>query len=854
MKPLTLYLTNFKSYSQDAPILDFNLFDVALITGENGYGKSSLADAIAWCVWGQCKGMDARGGVDDLVRTGADEMEVVFSFEEEGNIYKIVRKRDKRRGQSALDFMIKSGDGFVPISGNRIGETQQKIQEVIKLDYDTYLCTGYLSQGKADLFAIKKPSERKEILAEILNLSAYEKLERKALDKKNQTQNRLDWLERELNILEQTIGGKDRVAAQIEEMRGTLGSLQEKEATFRERLAGLYHNRQEKEAIRKKVEDYENVIHREQKEIESLKKDKTNLEKRLDGYAKVLERELEIVEDYHRLRQLEQQAGVLAHKFQLTAELVQRRERLEGDMRVREQDMNHRIKMIQREMSQQRAKMDQEERLRQQWELIEKDLEKFNALEEESGKLEEDLTDLTQDMANLTAKENTLNKQLNEVRERYNTLQNAEFQCPTCGKPLEGHHKNELMEEMTQQAKSIKQWMEENRAAIAELQKQRKHKESRIRNIRTKMRGRGKLEGQAALVTRQLEEVLEAGQKMKDLTQQLLPLTEQLESKSYLQDLTQQLEELQQDMVRIGYKPQVHRTVQEQIKKLHKTPREWESVQKARAQMASDSESLERVIRFIGDRKKHLKEVEGLIQDLKKAAEDLPNILLEITRLEEIMQGLQGDIRSMEARRGALEERWSKIRSAEEDKQQKKHEQKELCRQLEVFKALALIYGKRGIQAAIIENAIPELQDEANRILAKITDGRLVVEFLTQRDTKTGNIMETLDIKISDGMDTRKYETYSGGEEFRINFAIRIALAKILANRAGANLRMLILDEGFGALDEQGRERLVEVINAIRDEFDKILVITHIPELKDSFPVQIEVFKTSAGSAFKMVG
>jgi exonuclease SbcC len=114
--------------------------------------------------------------------------------------------------------------------------------------------------------------------------------------------------------------------------------------------------------------------------------------------------------------------------------------------------------------------------------------------------------------------------------------------------------------------------------------------------------------------------------------------------------------------------------------------------------------------------------------------------------------------------------------------------------------------------------------------------------------------METLDIKISDGMDTRKYETYSGGEEFRINFAIRIALAKILANRAGANMRMLILDEGFGVLDEQGRERLVEVINAIRDEFDKILVITHVRELKDSFPVQIEVVKTPSGSTFEIVG
>ncbi len=176
MKPLKLYMRNFKSYGEETPVFDFEAFDIVLLTGENGNGKSSIADAIAWCIWGQCKGMTGRGGMDDLVRTGADEMEVSLIFEEDGNQYKVIRKRDKRRGQSALDLFIEDGGEFIPISGNRIDETQSKIQSLIKLDYDTYLCTAYLSQGKADMFATKKPNERKEVLAEILNLSSYDKL------------------------------------------------------------------------------------------------------------------------------------------------------------------------------------------------------------------------------------------------------------------------------------------------------------------------------------------------------------------------------------------------------------------------------------------------------------------------------------------------------------------------------------------------------------------------------------------------------------------------------------------------------------------------------------------------------
>ena len=105
---------------------------------------------------------------------------------------------------------------------------------------------------------------------------------------------------------------------------------------------------------------------------------------------------------------------------------------------------------------------------------------------------------------------------------------------------------------------------------------------------------------------------------------------------------------------------------------------------------------------------------------------------------------------------------------------------------------------------------------------------------------------------ISDELGTRPYELYSGGEAFRINFAIRIALSRLLARRAGAQLRSLFIDEGFGTQDARGREQLVAAINSIQDDFDRILVITHIDELKDAFPARIEVTKTPQGSHFTL--
>jgi exonuclease SbcC len=183
-------------------------------------------------------------------------------------------------------------------------------------------------------------------------------------------------------------------------------------------------------------------------------------------------------------------------------------------------------------------------------------------------------------------------------------------------------------------------------------------------------------------------------------------------------------------------------------------------------------------------------------------------------------------------RRGELEDKLQQVREA-----------------LGLYRELQVAFGKKGIQALLIESAIPEIEDEANKLLARMTDSRMHVRFETQREAKTGDsTIETLDIRISDEMGSRDYELYSGGEAFRVNFAVRVALSKVLARRAGARLQTLVMDEGFGTQDVQGRERLVEAINAIQDDFEKIIVITHIDELKDAFPVRIEIWKTADGS------
>jgi exonuclease SbcC len=224
-----------------------------------------------------------------------------------------------------------------------------------------------------------------------------------------------------------------------------------------------------------------------------------------------------------------------------------------------------------------------------------------------------------------------------------------------------------------------------------------------------------------------------------------------------------------------------------------------------------------------------------LVQRLNQASAEVDRLLREDRfardKVAAVNQQLN-HIANQAKQRGEIEQQLEKVREL-----------------MGLYRELQTAFGKKGLQALLIESAIPEVEDEANRLLSRMTDGRMHLRFETQREAKSGDsTIETLDIRIADEIGTRDYEMYSGGEAFRVNFAIRVAMSKVLARRAGARLQTLVIDEGFGTQDGPGRERLVEAINTIQDDFEKIIVITHIDELKDAFPVRIDVWKTSEGS------
>ena len=160
---------------------------------------------------------------------------------------------------------------------------------------------------------------------------------------------------------------------------------------------------------------------------------------------------------------------------------------------------------------------------------------------------------------------------------------------------------------------------------------------------------------------------------------------------------------------------------------------------------------------------------------------------------------------------------------------------------------------KSGVPSLIVENAIPELESTANKILENMLEGRLQVRLNTQEETKTTkNMKEVLSITVLDNGFERRYETYSGAEKFVVDLAIRIAMSKFLAHRAGASVQLFVLDEGLSCADNKNREEIINAIRAVSNEFSKVLFITHIEELKDALDQKIIVTKNSEGSHIRV--
>lgn len=350
-------------------------------------------------------------------------------------------------------------------------------------------------------------------------------------------------------------------------------------------------------------------------------------------------------------------------------------------------------------------------------------------------------------------------------------------------------------------------------------------------------------------VTKRLSELRSCPTCLRPLPKaEAIKIIKQLEQE-FAKNTGSKLAELKATLVKLGFSQEQYAKLQFQHRELEGAIDEMQQLKIAQAKISEKQQFVTKLETQLVAQTRALAEITASGRKLKleqvKFEQAAKMYTQEKTRLDE----LQAQKSELERLLGGLGQQLKQLKEQEIRSKELEKELVKLQQEAQGWQTLALAFSKRGIPAMIIEQSLPAIEQEANVILGRLSDGRLRVKFETQRAKKTGEeLIETLDIIVADELGERAYEMYSGGEGFRINFAIRVAISKLLSMRAGAKLKFLVVDEGFGMLDQAGQQDIIAAINAVRQDFAKVMVVSHIESVKDAFQTRIEVSKGAGGS------
>jgi exonuclease SbcC len=826
MIPVRLHLHNFLCYRQ-VPPLDLKGIHLACLAGDNGSGKSALLDAMTWALWGKAR---ARRD-DELIHHGQTEMEVELEFLLGGSRYRVIRKRSSRRsGQSGFELQgwDESQGRFRSLTEPTIRATQARINGLLRMDYETFINSAFLLQGRADEFTTKPPGERKRILGEILGLDLFDDLESQARAKARQSKEeseriavRLAEMDDELALRATYEADLARAQADVDHLAGQLHQAEKERDLLRERQRTL-------ELQQEQVADLEARLQQGQGELAEIELNINQYQVRLAEDEALVARRDEIERGAADYRAARQEVDALSAKAAQLVTLQQRHGELRAAVADARRVLESERDAVTRRLDELLAQAEQISALCADVEEVRAQLAHLAEREARQQECRGEQERLVAEMAALETRNQQLKADMEPLKERLDDLEAAEAICPLCQQPLSDEHRDHIVDEFQRQGKEMGDAYRDNLARGREIQARREALAQEIDAITAELCPRAGLHNREGALSRSLADAETAAAALTDERSRLTALERRLDAGDFAAAEQDALHQVLADLDALGYDAQAHEAVQARLVALADLESEKARLDLALARREETLTALaDLYIRqerwqatLAADREKRDR-LAIKVEDLVAVGHQLAEAQV---RLDEVQ------VRERRARDQvvAAQQRLDHCDYLARQREEKLSAQQKAAAEQAIYEELGLAFGKRGVQALIIENAIPEIEDEANRLLARMTGGRMSVHFETQRQTLKGETRETLDIHISDEQGIRNYDLYSGGEKFRVNFAVRIALSKLLAHRAGASLQTLVIDEGFGSQDAEGRARLVEAINAVRDDFGRILVITHI--------------------------
>lgn len=900
MIPQKLQIKNFLSYGPNLQTIDFTNYGLICLSGKNGHGKSALLDAMTWALWGQARKIAGATKADQgLLRLGQTQMLVVFDFLFGGKTYRIRREYMETYGKpvNILEFGMvdEQTDTLIPLTDKTIRATQEKIEQTLRIDFESFSNSAFLRQGSSNEFSKKSPKDRKQILATILGLDQYEVIRKLAQEKTKEAQSKMAILTTLQEKRTEELTAQEKLDAELITLTAHMRDIELAEKNLHS--VRLTYTKQQSDYTEKQKQ-YHNLSFQLQQLDESAAGHKTQLRELLAQWRSINKKK-QSLSNFHHLEQEKNRiiAAIAQHQklFQENLEHRQTLLTLTQNIGIIEQQHKdeHTKKNHALQLELERLRADRNNHLLQlknTAEQIEQQTAAHRALATQITALKQELIQLTQQPHDIghaeaqlerrkniyqqfVASGNWINSELNSCNNRKKLIHEDDPSCPLCEQNLSASRRRFLKANFEKQESFLMHRLQRLKRIIPLIKEKLVAEHAQLTKNKEYVQHAHALtakivdhDASQAKITEQIMQLTAVhAQQIKDdalyahtlaekqqSIEQFVKQPMQIDDEQYTQLMIQK-KLLEQQLQKHNYCEDDYKKDQEKLAVIEAQRSEYDSLNRDITQQENRKCDIQKLCNT-------LKQIKATINTISAQRAALGDLTVQLRALEEQEKNIEKNGSELKKQKeillhtkGSIENQCAQLKKIGREFEQEKINIAQLQRVIEDYQTIATATGKDGIQALLIEEAIPEIEQEANYLLSRLTNNQAQIFIESLRDLKKGGTKETLDIKISDQAGIRPYEMFSGGEAFRIDFALRIAISKLLARRAGTALQILIIDEGFGSQDEEGLGYIMDALHKIEEDFSKIIIVSHLPSMKDQFPVQFFIEKGVQGSTVSII-
>ncbi|GEM_PF-6371946 len=858
MRPLRLKLNNLMSHKDTE--IDLTGIRAACIQGDNGAGKSGLLDGILYALFGQT----SRGTGDSLVKIGETEMSAIYDFIQAGRCYRASRKRvSTGRGRSDMALGIYNGAEPSSLDVIATGDAvTESVMKVLGRDYKTFTASSFLLQGQQEKIILATPKERFQIVYTILGLDRYSKYKESFTRRKNRMIDRASVLEEEIVRLAAEIGDpvellKNRTA--LEQTLVTLSSsIRENEVLLTSKSSAIA-------VLKSKLGEFEDV----QKEIAGLEKQRDEAVLRKNG----IERKTPAFPEGKQ-----HEGCALMEKLSLEKALSRVAE-IEAGLKNAESLRKQAESLQSSKASLQSSASDAEQRVARYKKVVDNKEKILSVVEQEK---QEQVR-----LKTFKAQAEDLQKQIHDLNIATRKASEIETAIAVSEGKVKSHEKERLANLKAAQERVVN--AERDVSLLGKTVCKGKGEYSSCVLISKAVESRESVASIKAEIEKMTKRpVYDEDAQVEDLRKQLSSLPS--DAKQRTADGEKDLASLREVIKASETKLDVMRTWTKQAAEIETAEKELAvaaslisstklqiaGIEKRISAVLAEVSKLEplsgelSLIRVVAERLKifestkefdvEISAVEKKLDELRKKMSGADTLNRDLLNVQAELDAVRADLDRLKKSEGDTSKELS-VLTVKADQDGKSGEKKKghekdvegLRRNIHILEVIEDFCEK--VPLFILDNILPIVEEEANKVLDEISSTGMRIEFRTEKVTKTTKaVRDTLDIIVSDVMGERPISQYSGGEKTRLVLAVTIGLAELSSRKAGVKINTLVIDEPAG-LDESGLKDFGRCVNKLVDAgmFEMMLVVAHDKKLLDVFDQKIIVTKDGTASRVEVL-